>query len=272
MEKILIIEDVQALRRELADGLSDQYIVMQGADGAQAMELFLSHAPKVVTLDLGLCRGTEVGSDGFRFIEWVLESRPETKIVVLVERGDRETAYRAIGCGAYDFCHKPVELPGLKIMIRRAFHLSDIEEQRCRLLEALELSSAGMEGIAGQCAAMRQLFAAIKRAAPCDMAGGHAAHSCGKVEQGGYNRVNLGPGAAHNGWGEGGVHTDAALPAGSLTLREARDRVERGMISAAIDNCRGNIAKASEFLGVSRPALYDLMKKHGLVVKHGSAQ
>jgi transcriptional regulator of acetoin/glycerol metabolism len=43
------------------------------------------------------------------------------------------------------------------------------------------------------------------------------------------------------------------------------------MISAAVGNCRGNMAKASELLGVSRPALYDLMKKHGLF-KQGARQ
>jgi len=49
-----------------------------------------------------------------------------------------------------------------------------------------------------------------------------------------------------------------------VTLREARDRVERDMIVAAIEKHKGNIAKAAGELGVSRPTLYDLMKKHGL--------
>jgi len=49
-----------------------------------------------------------------------------------------------------------------------------------------------------------------------------------------------------------------------LTLRDARDRVERELIASAIQEQNGNIAKAAEALGVSRPTLYDLMKKHGL--------
>lgn len=51
---------------------------------------------------------------------------------------------------------------------------------------------------------------------------------------------------------------------GQLTLREARDRVERYMVHDALCACGGNMSKAAEVLGVSRPALYDLVKKYGL--------
>jgi two-component system, NtrC family, response regulator len=50
-----------------------------------------------------------------------------------------------------------------------------------------------------------------------------------------------------------------------ISLREARERVERELITNAIDRQNGNIVKAAEELGISRPTLYDLIKKHGLV-------
>ena len=49
-----------------------------------------------------------------------------------------------------------------------------------------------------------------------------------------------------------------------LSLREARERMEREMILAAIERQSGNILKAAEDLGVSRPTLYDLMRKLSL--------
>ncbi|WP_321532700.1 PEP-CTERM-box response regulator transcription factor [uncultured Desulfuromonas sp.] len=49
-----------------------------------------------------------------------------------------------------------------------------------------------------------------------------------------------------------------------LTLKEARDRLERDMLVACLKNHNGNVAKASEELGVSRPTFYDMMKKHHL--------
>jgi two-component system, NtrC family, response regulator len=44
-----------------------------------------------------------------------------------------------------------------------------------------------------------------------------------------------------------------------------RERAERDAIVAALARANGNIAKASEALGVSRPTLYDLM--HRLAIK-----
>ncbi len=51
----------------------------------------------------------------------------------------------------------------------------------------------------------------------------------------------------------------------TLDLRAVRERAERQAIVAALARVNGNIAKASEALGVSRPTLYDLM--HRLAIK-----
>ena len=50
-----------------------------------------------------------------------------------------------------------------------------------------------------------------------------------------------------------------------LNLRAIRERAEREAIVAALARTNGNIVKASEVLGVSRPTLYDLM--HRLSIK-----
>ena len=52
----------------------------------------------------------------------------------------------------------------------------------------------------------------------------------------------------------GGVRSD-------LDLRTVREAAERQAIVGALARANGNIAKASDILGVSRPTLYDLMKR-----------
>jgi len=49
-----------------------------------------------------------------------------------------------------------------------------------------------------------------------------------------------------------------------LNLRAARDQAERQALQHALALYDGNISRAAEVLGVSRPTLYDLMNKHGI--------
>jgi len=50
----------------------------------------------------------------------------------------------------------------------------------------------------------------------------------------------------------------------SLNLREVRQRAESKAIRVALTKSYGNISKAADLLGVTRPTLYDLMSKYGL--------
>ena len=50
----------------------------------------------------------------------------------------------------------------------------------------------------------------------------------------------------------------------SLDLRTVRDEAEKRAVLAAMGRVNGNMAKAAELLGVSRPTLYDLMHRLGL--------
>jgi two-component system NtrC family response regulator len=63
---------------------------------------------------------------------------------------------------------------------------------------------------------------------------------------------------------------DLGLPGGvpltepSVNLRQVRDAAEYKVMVMALARADGNIVKAAELLGVSRPTLYDLMNRHGV--------
>ncbi|MBV6321877.1 PEP-CTERM-box response regulator transcription factor [Duganella violaceipulchra] len=57
---------------------------------------------------------------------------------------------------------------------------------------------------------------------------------------------------------------DSAAAEASVNLRQARDAAEYKVMVQALARVDGNIVKAAELLGVSRPTLYDLMNHHGL--------
>jgi len=65
---------------------------------------------------------------------------------------------------------------------------------------------------------------------------------------------------------ENAVVPHYGLNVSGMKLKEARSMVEKTLVADALDAADGNILKASASLGVSRPTLYDLMKKHNFYV------
>lgn len=61
-----------------------------------------------------------------------------------------------------------------------------------------------------------------------------------------------------------GLNAGADAEAMSLDLRTIRDAAEQRAVITALGRVNGNVVKAAELLGVSRPTLYDLMHRFGL--------
>ena len=49
-----------------------------------------------------------------------------------------------------------------------------------------------------------------------------------------------------------------------INLRQVREEADHKAIVMALARVDGNITKAAELLGISRPTLYDLMSRHAI--------
>ena len=58
--------------------------------------------------------------------------------------------------------------------------------------------------------------------------------------------------------------TEVADAVPAVTLREAREAIEREMVKRTLDRHSGKISAAAAELGISRPTLYELMEKLGI--------
>ncbi len=169
MEKLLIVDDNEEIRKQLKWGLGGEYTILSASDGKEALALFKKHRPKVVTLDLGLSPLPNGTDEGFRCLEEILRSHSPTKVIVITGNDDRENALRAVQSGAYDFYQKPIELKELKVIISRALHLYNIEEENSSLRVALDKKNTFMGEMLGQCPQMLDVFATIRKIASSDV-------------------------------------------------------------------------------------------------------
>src|SRR3954449_11663717 len=129
---LLIVEDDEGLQRQLKWAY-DGYQVVCAGNRAQAIEALRLHEPAVVTLDLGLPPDPDGTEEGFAVLTEILRVKPDTKVIVATGHGARKSALKAIGMGAYDFYKKPVDIDELGLIVARAFHLHEIEDENRRM-------------------------------------------------------------------------------------------------------------------------------------------
>ncbi len=169
MDKLLIVDDSPEIRKQLKWGLGKDYRALLAESVDEALALFETHSPKVVTLDLGLPPDVDGASEGLRCLQAILQKQPSCKVIVLSGNEDHANALAAVDMGAYDFYHKPIDLAELKIILKRAFHVAGLEEENQRLQIASRKEASGFGGIFGQCPQMQKVFATIKKVASIDV-------------------------------------------------------------------------------------------------------
>ena len=160
--KLLILAADRQLRRELESIFSDLEVITAEVS-EQALAIVRRNEPDAVLFDLGTREpGSALAS--LELLRQILNLAPDTKIIAMTEEDARDLAVQAIGLGATDFYHKPVNAPVLGIVVRRAFRMRELEEENGRLRE--QTGSMALEGIIGVSDAMRSLCRSIEKVAP----------------------------------------------------------------------------------------------------------
>jgi two-component system NtrC family response regulator len=165
-QKLLIVDDDEDLRTQMKWALAQEYTVLLAEDRPSAAVVMSKERPAVVTLDLGLPPLPAGVEEGFAALDEILNEYGQTKVIIITGRGEKENALRAVEKGAYDFFYKPIELDELKVVLRRAFHLSQLEREQRALQQ--RLSGDTFEGMLGICGKMQEVFTVIRKVATTD--------------------------------------------------------------------------------------------------------
>ena len=105
-QRILIIEDDEAIRRGMADALTFAgYQTMEAGDGDTGLGMAVKSACDLILLDLVL-----PGPDGLEILREVRATRPGLPVIVLTARGGEEERVDGLRLGADDYVVKPFSI------------------------------------------------------------------------------------------------------------------------------------------------------------------
>ncbi len=166
--KLLIVDDDEDLRTQMKWALVGEYDITLAEDRATAVAAMQKEHPLVVTLDLGLPPLPAGVEEGFATLEEILREFPDTKVIIITGRGEKENALRAVDKGAYDFFYKPIVLDELQVVLRRAFHVAQLEQEQKALRQ--RLSGDHFQDMIGTNVKMQEVFSKIRKVASTDEA------------------------------------------------------------------------------------------------------
>lgn len=161
--KLLIVEDDPGLLNQLK-WCFEGYDVYTAENRKAAIIELRRHEPAVVLQDLGLPPRPESVDEGFATLAETLKLAPHTKVIVVTGNGDQENALMAVARGAFDFYEKPVDTDTLKLIVDRAFTLSELECENRRLQS--QVGESPLDGIVAASEGMLAVCRMIEKVAP----------------------------------------------------------------------------------------------------------
>ena len=127
--RILIIDGEENLIDQLRSAMEFDYEILTAAKEEEARQIFAEKKPAVVTLELSLNKENPDDVTGLRVLEQFLRDAPSTRVVVITANKKESSALEAVRLGAFDYCSKPVRLEEITFIVRRAFHMQQLQQK-----------------------------------------------------------------------------------------------------------------------------------------------
>ncbi len=157
---LLIVDDEKPTRDALSLALEDDYEVYAAANGRAARAIMESEPVDILLTDLRL--GGESGMDLIDFAQGL--PKPP-KCIMMTAYGSPDTAAEAKRHGAYYFVTKPLNLDEVELLLHRAAHTVELEEENKQLASRLQ-PTQGLDRMLGDSPQMQAIFNKIRQVAP----------------------------------------------------------------------------------------------------------
>jgi two-component system nitrogen regulation response regulator NtrX len=156
--RILVIDDESAIRDSLRMTLEyEGYDCLLAATGQEGVALAERESPDLVLLDVKM-----PGMDGLEVLDRLHAMNEALPVIVVSGHGTISTAVEATKKGAFDFIEKPFASERVLVCLRNALDHGRLRDENRSFKKAAEVRHQ----MIGESGALRQVTAAISRAAP----------------------------------------------------------------------------------------------------------
>jgi two-component system nitrogen regulation response regulator NtrX len=156
--RILVVDDEAEIRRSVRMILEyEGYDVIEASSGPEGVALAERESPDLIFLDIKM-----PGMDGLEALQRIKASNDAIPVVIISGHGTVSTAVEATKAGAFDFIEKPLASERVLVTIRNALDQTRLVDENRTLRRAAE----SRHQMVGESPALRQVWDAVKRAAP----------------------------------------------------------------------------------------------------------
>ncbi len=168
--KILIVDDEEDILLSLRLFLSQHFDSVHTENNPYHIPRHLrTQYYDLILLDMNFRKGDTSGKDGMKWLQKILELKPQASVIMITAYADVKTAVEAVKSGAVDFVEKPWRNEKLLTTLLAAFKLSQSRKEVKNLEQKKQALSNDMDmpfgEIVGQSAAMQQVFHMINKVA-----------------------------------------------------------------------------------------------------------
>lgn len=158
MALILIVEDEVVLGKTFKASLVDDGHTVHWVPSAEeAQEWLADHQVDLALVDVRL-----PGIDGVELLRSMVETHPDTTVVMMTAHGDVRTAVQTMKLGAADFLIKPVDLDAVSLVAERNLKHRRMT-QRWKHEQKSRTQAFGLHQIIGDCAKIEKAKAWVRR-------------------------------------------------------------------------------------------------------------
>ncbi|HTE31229.1 MAG TPA: sigma-54 dependent transcriptional regulator [Chryseolinea sp.] len=171
--KILIVDDNEDLLKAAKMHLKRHFAQVDTEKNPEALPALMNNEDyDVILLDMNFTKDVSSGSEGYYWLERILQTDPSAVVVLITAYGDIQMAVKAIKAGATDFVLKPWENEKLLATLYSAMRLREsrdvIETLKSKNHEINQALNERYSEIIGQSSVMLKIFQTIDRVAKTD--------------------------------------------------------------------------------------------------------